>query len=222
MQTNAAQTQCPSCGNFLAGPRQCQKEGKNFGKWFKNCPTGCKGQGSFIWVDGRPGTTTGINTSMQGSYAGPQGYSNNQPTNTTQTGQVYSNQQPGQNQFNNNYAQQQPTQTQQQQRPQVFMPTNPPNNLLMPQQSNQQQGNNPTPQQNDDRLQNSQMINNKLDQIINLLTIMKNDNFNILNHLNTISQSAQLYATDDEFKNFIVMQSMKKAEQPDNEETMLN
>jgi hypothetical protein len=55
-----------------------------------------------------------------------------------------------------------------------------------------------------------------------LLTTIKNDNFNILNHLNTISQSAMAYSTSDEFKNLLIMTTMKKAEEPDNEETMLN
>lgn len=218
---NATQTQCPSCGTFLAGPKQCQKEGPNLGKWFKNCPQGCKGKGSFVWVTGggninNPGVAT---TSMQGSNGGTQGYSNNQYGNSTQTGQTYSNQQPGPNQFNNNFTSQPQTQPQQQ-RPQVFMPTNPPNNLNNIQTSSQQH--NPIPQQNDDRLRDSQIINNKLDQIINLLTQMKNDNFQIINHLNTITQSAMAYATSDEFKNLLVLSTMKKAEEPNDEETMLN
>jgi hypothetical protein len=222
MNNNAAQTQCPICGNLLAGPKQCQKEGQNFGKWFKNCPQGCKGKGSFVWVSGGGGGISAPSvpsTSMQGSNGGPQGYPNNQYGNTTQTGQTYSNQQPGPNQYNNNFPTQAQTQPQQQTR-QVFMPSNPPNDIKILQTNPQQY--NTVPQQNDDRLRDTQIITNKLDQIINLLTTMKNDNFNILNHLNTISQSAMAYSTSDEFKNLLIMTTMKKAEEPDEQETMLN
>ena len=222
MNNNAAQTQCPNCGNLLAGPKQCQKEGQNFGKWFKNCPQGCKGKGSFVWVSGGGGNNNPSipSTGMQGSNGGAQGYSNNQYGNTTQTGQTYSNQQPGPNQYNNNFPSQPQTQPQSVTRPQVFMPTNPPNDFKIIQTNPQQH--NPVPQQNDDRLRDTQIINNKLDQLINLLTQMKNDNLNILNHLNTITQSAMAYATSDEFKNLLVLSTMKKAEEPEDQETMLN